>query len=165
MSYNLIHQLFSHKIKSLWGAHQTSLSSCTTHQEHPGPWAKAIWWLGLPLPEAGQVQTSSPTVLFMSTVGISSSSTVRGRFDWAGPACLTDPSILSKGRQTLIWTSRSEGIERSDLFSLEDGKCFRLTQAFAIWGLLMLPHLKTLWLNHSEVELGSQPVRNLEWSN
>lgn len=75
-------------------------------------------------------------------------------------------SILSKGRQTLISASRSEGTERTDLFSPGGGKlCFQLTQAFAIWDLLMLLHLKFLWLNHSEVELGIQPVRNLEWSN
>ena len=64
-----IYGLFSPKIKSLWGTHRTSPSFRITHQVHSGPWAKAIPWTGLPLPEAGLTQTVFPNMFRTCTTG------------------------------------------------------------------------------------------------
>lgn len=37
------------KIKSPWGTYHSSLSLCITHLVHPGPWAKTVPGMGLPL--------------------------------------------------------------------------------------------------------------------
>ena len=51
--------------------------------------------MGLPLPEAGVTQTVFPSIFFMCTTGTLSPSTVRKGSDWAGPARLTDPLVLT----------------------------------------------------------------------
>ena len=51
--------------------------------------------MGLPLPEAGVTQTAFPNMFFMCTTGTLSPSTVRRISDWAGPARLVDPRVLT----------------------------------------------------------------------
>lgn len=59
MTYSLIkllpscsskHGLFSPRVKTPWGTHQTSPSFCITHTD---TWAKAISWMSFPFPKAG----------------------------------------------------------------------------------------------------------------
>ena len=51
--------------------------------------------MGLPLPEAGITQTVFPSIFFMCTTGTLSPSAVCKSSDWAGPAQLTDPLVLT----------------------------------------------------------------------
>ena len=51
--------------------------------------------MGLPLPEVGVTQTVFPSVFFMCTTGTLSPSTVCKSSDWAGPARLADPLVLT----------------------------------------------------------------------
>jgi len=51
--------------------------------------------MGLPLPEAGLTQTVFPNMFFMCTMGTLAPSTGCGSFDWAEPAQLVDPLLLT----------------------------------------------------------------------
>ena len=51
--------------------------------------------MGLPLPEAELTQTAFPKVFFTCATGTVSPSTVRGSSDWAGPAQLVGPLVLT----------------------------------------------------------------------
>lgn len=84
--------LFSPRIKSLWGTHQTSPSLCITQRLHPDAWAKAIPWMRLPLHELGITQTVLHRMFFIFTTGVFLS------FYTAvltGPAQLADPWVLT----------------------------------------------------------------------
>lgn len=77
------------------GRQWTPPSFCITHHTHPGPWAKAIPWIGLPLSGAGITQSVLPSSFFMCTTWSSSSSVICRRFDWAGSARLAESWVLT----------------------------------------------------------------------
>lgn len=89
----IVYWLFSPNIQPPWGTHQNSPSLCTIDQVHPGPWAKAIPQMGLPLPEAEITQTVLPSMFFMcatGTLSFYSTWTVltgQGHLDWQIPDC------------------------------------------------------------------------------
>lgn len=94
-SCNSNHWLFSPRIKSPGGTYQTSPSSHITHDVHPGPWAKGIPWMGLPLPDRTN-PACPPQHIFMCPEGLLSLSLVSNNLDWAWPAQLADPLVLTE---------------------------------------------------------------------
>ena len=51
--------------------------------------------MGLPLPEAGMTQTVVPSIFLRCVMQPLSSSTICESFDWARPAQLADPLVLT----------------------------------------------------------------------
>lgn len=76
----------SEKSDSHPGTHCVSLSPCITHQVHPAPSAKTIPRMGLPLIEAGLIQTVFPNTFLIHTMRTLSLSVVCRGFDGTGLA-------------------------------------------------------------------------------
>lgn len=87
----IVYWLFSPNIQPPWGTHQNSPSLCTIYQVHPGPWAKAIPQMGLPLPEAEITQTVLPS-MFLCVLQELYLSIVHEQF-WLGRATLIGRSL------------------------------------------------------------------------
>lgn len=96
----------SEKSDSHPGTHCVSLSPCITHQVHPAPSAKTIPRMGLPLIEAGLIQTVFPNTFLIHTMRTLSLSVVCRGFDGTGLARLAEPQFLANHMAFSKYTSQ-----------------------------------------------------------